>query len=719
MPQLLTKKLLSEARVATRSMPDKTVAAILRSLLLFSDEGILVTDLEHRSLAANEKFGELFKVTPAEVVAMEPEAVRKRVYPRLQDPGAWKQQLDEIYAQPELVREDELELLGEPTICLSRTTGPIVDGDGNAVARLWRFRDISASKRRERMRDVLVEISTCRDANPASVCKLVVQKLSAFYKSSAILSIKDGDKMTFREMAGMPMPFSLARSNKIKNAYCQIALRTVKPLLVQDGRKHPELCRITAPKFGFTRYLGVPICDRQGGPIGTLCIMDGKSNIPLDADDEQFLSMLGLRVATELDRERIYLERTSEQRAQLERQQRDLTETHQVVTAMNRAFALTSETMSDESFIESQTLLLQGLLGYESAAVLLPSNGSLAGFAVSTRSKNARPVRTEATDESAIASPDYDSKTMRPLEIRFGATPAPLREMLGVPYVAATRLRLGGVVVFGRHTDPRLLDQRHMMLLEALVDQICLLLTAHTLRQNLLTTHEELKATQQRLIQSEKLSVVGTLAASIAHDIRNIVSSLALECSLGDTDPGTALSNVRVQLDRFAVLAHRLLSYARPKLLSREPAELNELLLRVVALTDAQTRVSGVELVTKLPEHPVHALLDASQAEQLFVNLVLNAVQAMRPSGGTIWVKCEQTEHSVQVRVQDNGPGIPATEIERIFEPFHSTRPEGFGLGLYSCRRIADEHGWNLHLDSKAGVGTTFIVTIPTCGDQT
>lgn len=719
MPQLLTKKLLSEARVATRSMPDKTVAAILRSLLLFSDEGILVTDLDHRSLAANEKFGELFKVTPAEVVAMEPEALRKRVYPRLQDPEAWKQQLDEIYARPELVREDELDLLGEPTICLSRTTGPIVDGDGNAVARLWRFRDITASKRRERMRDLLVEISTCRDADPASVCKLVVQKLSDFYKSSAILSIKDGEKMTFREMAGMPMPFSFARSNKIKNAYCQIALRTVKPLLVQDGRKHPELCRIIAPKVGFTRYLGVPICDRQGVAIGTLCIMDGKSNIPLDADDEQLLSMLGLRVATELDRERIYLERTAEQRAQLEQQQQDLTETHQVVTAMNRAFALTSEMMSDQSFIESQTLLLRGLLGYESAAVLLPaSDGFLSGYAVSTKSKLARQVRIVATDESVLSCPDYDSKSMRPLEIKFGAAPGPLREVLGAPYIAATRLRLGGVVVFGRQSDPRHLDQRHMMLLEALVDQICLLLTAHTLRQNLVTTHEELKATQQRLIQSEKLSVVGTLAASIAHDIRNIVSSLALECSLGDTDPSAALTNVRLQLDRFAVLAHRLLSYARPKLLSREPAELNELLLRVVALTDAQTRVSGVELLTDFPELPVHALLDASQAEQLFVNLVLNAVQAMRPSGGTIWMKCEQTEDSILIQVKDNGPGIPLTEIERIFEPFHSTRPEGFGLGLYSCKRIADEHGWVLQVGSKVGVGTTFDITIPAYGEQ-
>src|SRR4051812_45357618 len=112
MPQLLSKRILSEARVATRPMPDKTVAAILRSLLLFTEEGILVTDLEHKSLAVNEKFGELFRVTPHDAVGMDPEELRKRVYPRLQNPKEWVDQLDQIYAKPDLIHEDELELLG-------------------------------------------------------------------------------------------------------------------------------------------------------------------------------------------------------------------------------------------------------------------------------------------------------------------------------------------------------------------------------------------------------------------------------------------------------------------------------------------------------------------------------------------------------------------------------------------------------------------------------
>jgi len=722
MAQLLTKRILSDARVATRPMPDKTVAAILRSLLMFSDEAILVTDLDHRSLAVNEKFGELFCVLPTDAVGMEPEELRKKVYPRLHDPVAWVRQLEEIYARAERVHEDEMELIGDPPIHLARTTGPILDADGVPVARLWRFRDISALKRREQMRDLLVEISTCRDADPSSVCKLVVQKLSEFYKTCAILSIRDGEKMIFREMAGMPVPFSWVRSNKVKNSYCQVALRTVQPLLVQNGKQHPELCNIPAPKLGFTRYLGVPICDRQGSAIGTLCIMDGRSDVPLTSDDEQFLSMLGLRVATELDREKIYLERTAEQRTLLEKQVLDLSETQRVVTAMNNAFEMAGATLSTDTLLANQVQLLKGLLGYDSAAIVLPvEDGVLAGYSITGNQKQSVRYQVRAADSWILTEfMEQAAPIGHKCQVRFSTNPAQcFKQSFASEFLAFGHLPVAGskrgMIVFSAKQQPNYQDKRHLMLLEALMDQICLLLTAHTLQQSLLLTHDELKATQQRLIQTEKLSVVGTLAASIAHDIRNIVSALSLECSLGDTDPSAALANVRMQLDRFAVLAHRLLSYARPKMLAKEPVEINDLIRRVIALTASQTRVAGVTLISELTPQPVRGLVDAAQTEHLFVNLVLNAVQAMRPNGGNLWITTGFDTNIGRVSVRDNGPGIPSTELQKIFEPFHTTKPEGFGLGLYSCRRIADDQGWQLDVESTVGKGTTFTVTIPLC----
>ena len=721
MPPLLSKRILSEAKVATRAMPDKSAAAILHALLQFTDEAILVTDLEHRSLAVNARFGELFHVTPEQAVSMEPEELRQVVYPRLADPKAWVRQLEEIYEKAERVYEDEMELLGEPPICLARTTGPILDAEGNAIARIWRFRNVSYQKRRQRMQDVLQEISTCRDADPAIVCKLVVEKLSAFYDSTAILSIRDGDTMVFREIAGMPEAFSSVTSNKIENSYCQLALETVQPQLVQDGRDHPRLCDILAPKVGFTRYLGVPICDRQGLAIGTLCIMDGKSSVPLDADDQQFLSMLGLRVATELDRENIYLERTADQRSRLLVQQQDLSETHQIVTAMNKAFQMSVASMPTDELVASQVLLLKGLLDYDFATVLLPDeNENLIGYSITLEQETPTRFQVRVEDANFLMELFRNPSAEAAFQVRFSTNPAKVfRAAFGAEFLAFALLPVAGerrgIVIFGAKQAPNYQEKRHLMLLEALADQICLLITTHTLQRNLWVTLEELKAMQHRLIQTEKLSVVGTLAASIAHDIRNIVSSLALECSLGDTDPTAALANVRVQLDRFAVLAHRLLSYAKPKLLSREPVEINELIRRVIGLTEAQTRVAGVRLSYELPAQSVRALLDASQTEHLFVNLVLNAVQAMRPSGGEICIKTLFDGSVARVSVCDNGPGIPSDQIARIFEPFHSTRPEGFGLGLYSCRRITEEHGWKLTVDSVVGKGTTFAVAIPVC----
>jgi len=718
MPPLLSKKLLSEAKVASRPMPDGIASSILRGLLLATDEGVLVTDLDHRSLAANQKFGELFRITPEQVVSMDPEALRRKVYPRLQDPDAWKRQLDEIYALPDRIHEDEMELIGEPPVFLLRTTGPIQDADGKTIARLWRFRDISAHKQRERMRDILMEISTCRDADPARVCRLVVEKLSAFYKSSAILSIRADDKMVFREVAGMPIPFSFAKSNKIKNSYCQVALKTVQPKLIQNGRIDPDMCRLPAPRLGFTRYLGVPICDRTGCAIGTLCIMDGHSDIPLGPDDEQFMSMLGLRVATELDRERIYLERTSEQRGQLEKQQLDLSETHQVVTAMNDAFEMASETMTTGQLIEAQAKLLGGLLGYESAFVLFPESATKLSGTVATKDGKTKRISFPLADvciQKLFAVPVTNRTVVHFIE----SDGQPLCEVLEAKHIALASLPISntekGVVAFGTSKPAPQDDKRHRLLLEAVADQVSLLLTAHTLQQDLLSTHVELKTTQQKLVQSEKLSVVGTLSASIAHDIRNIVSSLSLECSLGDVDPTSALANVRTQLDRFAVLAHRLLSYAKPKLVAQEPAEINDLLRRVIALTDAQTRVSGVTFSNNLSDQKLYALLDVSQTEHLFVNLVLNSVQAMRCAGGWICVSVIATEDTAKIHVEDNGPGIKPEELSRIFEPFHSTKPEGFGLGLYSCKRIADEHGWKLSVESIEGQGTSFEVCIPIC----
>ena len=160
-----------------------------------------------------------------------------------------------------------------------------------------------------------------------------------------------------------------------------------------------------------------------------------------------------------------------------------------------------------------------------------------------------------------------------------------------------------------------------------------LVLAAHALNDGIVQANRALTDAQDKALRSEKLAVVGTLAASTAHDIRNITASLSL-LAADATDPSASLTAVREQLDRFNVLAHRLLSYARPGQTQSHPLDVAEMLERVLSLTAGQMRVSRVEAILDYEPDLPAVLGDGHQLQHLFVNLVLNAVQAMERTGG-------------------------------------------------------------------------------------
>ena len=710
MNRWIAKQLLSDAHVAIRPLEDLVPDAILRTLLLNTDDAILITGLDHRSLACNERFGAFFEVDPQSVVRMEIEELRSVVYPRLRDPDLWVRQLEEIYAEPELTFQDELELIGEHPLTLQRTTGPVQMHGGQIVGRLWKFRDVTQDRYRERLRDGIFEASTYHNPDPAEVCRFVVQRISELYGAVAILSIREGNKMLFREVCGVPAGAPEMRENQLKDAYCRVTLSQSQPLIVQDGGNDSRFRRILPVKLGFTRYLGACIRDSRGRAIGTICMLDSRSNVPLTEDDAQFVSMMAIRIETELERERLYLERTADQRTMLERQRAELDSTHAVLTAMNAAFEQAGGDRPTDQVIEGQLRLLKGLLGYDSAAILLPAESGLEGRYVARRASTSKALKvaTNGWFQSAIAGPGVRFEKLADCDLAL---------KLQASCLAVAPLPLGtgqaGLLVLGCRELPAVQDAHHQVHLAALVDQVALLLAAHRLNQELVRTHRALRDTQSQLIQSEKLSVVGTLSASVAHDIRNILSSLQLECEFGVSDPEVSLGKVREQLERFSLLAHRLLSYSKPRLLARELTDLNSLMERAAAMVAPQMRVTGVAAVWDLSKEPLVVPADPNQVEHLFVNLILNAIQAMHADGGVLTLSSHRSSTGVTVQVSDTGGGIPADRIEKLFKPFHTTRSNGFGLGLYSCGRIAAEHGWHIDVDSKVGSGTTFSVVAP------
>lgn len=200
-------------------LADDTVA-ILRAILKAGDYGVLLTDLNHRSLACNERFGEIWGVNPHQVVSVGVNELRKMVRRLIPNPDAWVQRLDQIYADPEQEYEDELTLLSDPPKLVRRFSGPVRSPDGTIIGRIWTFRDITRMRRSLHMQEVLHEISTFFDTDPTVVYRKVLDQVSKFYSNStAILSVRKDDFMEFRAVAGPLKLLELMRGNKLKDAY--------------------------------------------------------------------------------------------------------------------------------------------------------------------------------------------------------------------------------------------------------------------------------------------------------------------------------------------------------------------------------------------------------------------------------------------------------------------------------------------------------------------
>lgn len=230
------------------------------------------------------------------------------------------------------------------------------------------------------------------------------------------------------------------------------------------------------------------------------------------------------------------------------------------------------------------------------------------------------------------------------------------------------------------------------------------------LEANLDMTQGSLKIAQQKLIQSEKLAVTGTLAASISHDIRNILASMQMQLLDATKAPETRLDLLGEQMTRFKVLSHRLLSYSRPAESFQEHVDLHEAIMDAIQLLEPQARLHQVDIQILLGVPDAWILGDRQQLQHLFVNLILNSIQAMI-DGGIINIETALVDADrIRVTVTDNGKGIAENVLLKLFEPFSSQKPDGFGLGLYSCREIVRAHGSELRCESGVGQGTRFLM---------
>ena len=236
----------------------------------------------------------------------------------------------------------------------------------------------------------------------------------------------------------------------------------------------------------------------------------------------------------------------------------------------------------------------------------------------------------------------------------------------------------------------------------------------------------ELEETQRQLFQSEKLAALGKLSAGIAHEIRNPLTSIKILIhSLADEMATPAsrekdLAVIETEIEQVNKIIKQFLDFARPRPPSLEPIDVRKVLEETLALIVYEMEAQEVSLEREYAPGLPPVPMDREQMKQVFLNLLLNAIQAME-QGGKLKV-ATALKHPVpgtnrgsfaKISFQDTGKGIPEDVKGKVFEPFYSTKEGGIGLGLSIAQRIVEEHGGEIGLESSPGKGTVFYLTIP------
>lgn len=273
------------------------------------------------------------------------------------------------------------------------------------------------------------------------------------------------------------------------------------------------------------------------------------------------------------------------------------------------------------------------------------------------------------------------------------------------------------------------------LLISALLDQIE---TTEKARAQLDTAHHKLaeslnrlEESQEQLIQAEKLTSLGQMAASIAHEVNNPLSGVLVYIqllqkkmtndSLSKPVALNYLSKMASEIDRSSRIIRNLLSFARPSAPRLGAVDVNQVIEQALSLVGHQAELERVEVIKEGDPSLPDVWADFDQLRQVFVNLTLNAIQAM-PNGGTLTLRTLlDKEGSVRVDVEDTGSGISRENMQKLFTPFFTTKGkgQGVGLGLAVTQGIIEKHGGRIEVKSEEGKGTTFSVYLLTRESKT
>ena len=232
-----------------------------------------------------------------------------------------------------------------------------------------------------------------------------------------------------------------------------------------------------------------------------------------------------------------------------------------------------------------------------------------------------------------------------------------------------------------------------------------------------------------QLLQAEKMAALGTTISGVAHELNNPLATIltwAERLAERDLDPQfrKGIDTILGEADRAARIVRNLLTFARKRHTTRTMVDINQVVRETLALRSYEQRVTNITVIDALASGIPHVFADPHQIQQVLLNLVINAEQAMLGANGrgTLVVRTWQDEkgESVILEVNDDGPGVPDEVRKKIFDPFFTTKEvgKGTGLGLTVAYAIVEEHGGRLWLESQPGLGASFFIQVPATGGK-
>jgi signal transduction histidine kinase len=340
------------------------------------------------------------------------------------------------------------------------------------------------------------------------------------------------------------------------------------------------------------------------------------------------------------------------------------------------------------------------------------------GYPLAMLSKSDPLVQCLTGNQEGIVKEELEMAQDKVAGLEVAKKMAEIDAEISVPIMSKEKLI--GILNLGHKEEKEIYSTDDLELLSTLANQAAIALENARL-------YENLKQSQDTLRRADRLSSLGLLTAGLAHEIRNPLVAIRTFTQLlperyNDAEfregfQGLALKEV----DRICGLINDLLSFARPSRPNVAEENMNDVVDGITRILETEAKEKGVEIIRDFSLNLPKVWIDREQMKQVFMNLILNAIQAMR-EGGSIFISTRlisrdesgQSGQFVQVEVRDTGVGIPAENLDHIFDPFFTSKDEGSGLGLSISHQIVQEHGGYVTVESKVGVGTTFFINLPT-----